>query len=201
MPADEGDALHDAALAAAAAVPGAPFIEVGSYCGRSTIWLGAAARAAGTVVFAVDHHRGSEENQAGLGAPRPDGRRRRDRPDGHAAVLPARPSTTPGSRTTSSPSSGGRRSSPRYWPTPAALVFIDGGHGVEPARPTTRAGRRTSPSAARWRSTTCSPTRPTAAGRRTSRSSCRPWRAAASGWRPPPARCASSPGRPAVSCS
>ena len=39
MPAEEGDALHAAALAAAAAVPSAPFVEVGSYCGRSTIWL------------------------------------------------------------------------------------------------------------------------------------------------------------------
>jgi predicted O-methyltransferase YrrM len=65
MPPDEGDALHAAARAAAAAVPDAPFVEIGSYCGRSTIWLGAAARAAGTVVFAVDHHRGSEENQPG----------------------------------------------------------------------------------------------------------------------------------------
>ena len=65
MPADEGDALHAAALAAGRAVPGAPWIEVGSYCGRSTIWLGDAARRSDTVVFAVDHHRGSEENQSG----------------------------------------------------------------------------------------------------------------------------------------
>ena len=64
MPADEGDALYDAAVDAALAVAG-PMVEIGSYCGRSTIWLGAAARAAGTVLFAVDHHRGSEENQAG----------------------------------------------------------------------------------------------------------------------------------------
>src|SRR6187200_2807676 len=65
MPADEGDALYDAALAAGAVCPGLPLLEVGSYCGRSTVWLGGAARALGTVVFAVDHHRGSEENQAG----------------------------------------------------------------------------------------------------------------------------------------
>ena len=43
MPADEGDALWDAAVAAGHAVPGAPMLEVGSYCGRSTIWLGDAA--------------------------------------------------------------------------------------------------------------------------------------------------------------
>src|SRR5262245_54176470 len=65
MPPDEGDALFVAAIEAAAAVAEAPFLEVGSYCGRSTIWLAAAAREAGRVVFAVDHHRGSEENQEG----------------------------------------------------------------------------------------------------------------------------------------
>ncbi|MGA1648201.1 MAG: class I SAM-dependent methyltransferase, partial [Ilumatobacteraceae bacterium] len=65
MPPEEGDALYDAACAAGAAVPGSPFLEVGSYCGRSTVWLGAAAWQSGTVVFAVDHHRGSEENQPG----------------------------------------------------------------------------------------------------------------------------------------
>src|SRR5215210_4587136 len=65
MPEAEGDALHAAAMAAAGAVPGAPIVEVGSYCGRSTIWLGDAARRAGVTLFAVDHHRGSEENQAG----------------------------------------------------------------------------------------------------------------------------------------
>src|SRR6476469_9903932 len=65
MPADEGDALYDAALTAGRNVPGAPFVEIGSYCGRSTIWLGDAARRCDTTLYAVDHHRGSEENQAG----------------------------------------------------------------------------------------------------------------------------------------
>ncbi len=64
MPSEEGDALHSAAVAAGSAVRH-PMVEVGSYCGRSTVWLGAAARVCETVVFAVDHHRGSEENQAG----------------------------------------------------------------------------------------------------------------------------------------
>jgi predicted O-methyltransferase YrrM len=40
-------------------------LEVGTYCGKSAVYLGAAARASGTVLFTVDHHRGSEENQAG----------------------------------------------------------------------------------------------------------------------------------------
>ena len=45
MPTDEGDALFEAAIEACAAVPGAPLLEIGSYCGKSSIWLGAARRA------------------------------------------------------------------------------------------------------------------------------------------------------------
>ena len=39
-----------------------PLLEIGTYCGKSAVYLGAAAREAGTVCFTVDHHRGSEEN-------------------------------------------------------------------------------------------------------------------------------------------
>ena len=42
-----------------------PLLEIGSYCGRSTIWLGQAAQESQSVVYAVDHHRGSEEHQPG----------------------------------------------------------------------------------------------------------------------------------------
>ena len=62
MPEDEGDLLYDVAVRALAYGPG---LEVGTYCGKSAVYLGAAARAAGSTVFTVDHHRGSEENQAG----------------------------------------------------------------------------------------------------------------------------------------
>lgn len=133
MPPDEGDALYEAALAAARRVPDAPMVEIGSYCGRSTVWLGAAARAAGTVVFAVDHHRGSEENQPGW--------------EWHDASLvdPAvgKMDTLPVFRRTIHDAGledvvvavvGLSPSVARWWRTPAAFVFIDGGHGVEPAR-------------------------------------------------------------------
>ncbi|WP_372501093.1 class I SAM-dependent methyltransferase [Streptomyces meridianus] len=63
MPADEGLALYAAAVEAARL--GLPLLEVGTYCGRSTILLAGAARAAGTVAVTVDHHRGSEEQQPG----------------------------------------------------------------------------------------------------------------------------------------
>ena len=62
MPDDEGLALHDAGLTGGTI---GPLLEIGTYCGKSAIYLGAAARERGTVLFTVDHHRGSEENQAG----------------------------------------------------------------------------------------------------------------------------------------
>src|SRR5690348_18384830 len=62
MPEDEGRFLHEQALTALAT---GPALEVGSYCGLSALYLGAAAREVGGAVFALDHHRGSEENQAG----------------------------------------------------------------------------------------------------------------------------------------
>lgn len=63
MPADEGLALYGAASEAARM--GLPLLEVGTYCGRSTLLLADAARAAGVTVLTVDHHRGSEEQQPG----------------------------------------------------------------------------------------------------------------------------------------
>jgi predicted O-methyltransferase YrrM len=133
MPPDEGDALYAAAVAAAVAVPGAPFVEIGSYCGRSTVWLGAAARVSAVALFAVDHHRGSEENQAGwdfhdptlvdteIGRMDTLARFRRTIFDAGledvvVAVVGASPLVA------------------RWWGAPAAFVFIDGGHGIEPAR-------------------------------------------------------------------
>ncbi len=62
MPADEGLLLHRWARER---LPHGPVLEVGTYCGKSAIYLGAAAREVGGTVFTVDHHRGSEENQAG----------------------------------------------------------------------------------------------------------------------------------------
>ena len=62
MPADEGQALHDAALSYLDHGVG---VEIGTYCGKSTVLLGAAARARGSVLYTVDHHHGSEEHQPG----------------------------------------------------------------------------------------------------------------------------------------
>src|SRR5262249_4935837 len=62
MPPAEGLALYRAAGAYA---PVGPVLEIGTYCGKSTVYLAAAARQAGQVVITVDHHHGSEENQPG----------------------------------------------------------------------------------------------------------------------------------------
>ncbi|MEV5777274.1 MULTISPECIES: class I SAM-dependent methyltransferase [Streptomyces] len=131
MPLDEGLALHAAAADAAGRL-GLPLLEVGTYCGRSTILLADAARAAGTVVVTVDHHRGSEEQQPGWEYHDPE------------VVDPevGRMDTLPTFRRTLHQAGledhviavVGR--SPRVaavWGRPVGLVFIDGGHTDEHA--------------------------------------------------------------------
>ena len=132
MPTDEGDALWDAGIAAATAVPDAPFLEIGSYCGKSSIWLGGAAHAAGTVLFALDHHRGSEENQAGWEWHEPD---LVDPEVGRIDTLPQFRRTIFDADLESSVVAlvGDSPTVGRHWTTPLSLLFIDGGHGSEPA--------------------------------------------------------------------
>jgi len=132
MPGDEGDALYEAAVTAALGV-GGPMVEIGSYCGRSTVWLGAAARAADTVLFAVDHHRGSEENQAGWEHHDPTVV---DPRTGRMDTLPVFRSTIhdAGLEDVVIALVGQSPTIARYWATPLSFLFIDGGHGEEPAR-------------------------------------------------------------------
>ena len=132
MPQDEGGALHRAGLAAGQTGLG-PLLEVGSYCGKSAVWLGSAAQLTGTVLFSVDHHRGSDENQAGWEHHDPD------------VVDPAtgRMDTLPWFRRTLEAAAldeavvgvvGQSATVARYWRQPLALLFIDGGHGEEVVR-------------------------------------------------------------------
>ena len=130
MPEDEGALLHRWARER---LPHGPALEVGTYCGKSAVWLGAAAREVGGTVVTVDHHRGSEENQAGwehhddslvdpdLGVmdTLPTFRRTiRDAGLEEQVVAVVGRSETVGA----------------WWRTPLSLLFVDGGHGVEPAR-------------------------------------------------------------------
>jgi len=129
MPDDEGLALHAAGLDGAAV---GPLLEIGTYCGKSAIYLGAAAREAGTIAFTVDHHRGSEENQAGW--------------DHHDSSLvdahTGRMDTLPTFRRTIEAAGledavvaviGDSPTVARHWRTPLGLCFIDGGHAYDVA--------------------------------------------------------------------
>jgi predicted O-methyltransferase YrrM len=131
MPDDEGMALYTAAVAAAGRVAG-PLLEVGTYCAKSAVYLGAAARRTGTVAVSVDHHRGSEENQAGWEHHEPE----------LVDARTGRMDTLPFARRTIGDAGlddevvlvvGASVTVASLWSTPLALLFIDGGHGEEVA--------------------------------------------------------------------
>ncbi len=124
MPADEGRALYDAALRY---LDGGVGVEIGTYCGKSTLLLGAAAQQTASVLYTIDHHHGSEEHQpgwdyhdaslvdevTGLFDTLPTFRRTLDaaRLDDHVvAVVGKSPIVA------------------QAWRSPLQLLFIDGGH-------------------------------------------------------------------------
>jgi predicted O-methyltransferase YrrM len=127
LPDDEADALYDAAWAMA---PAGPLLEVGTYCGKSATFLGAAARDRGGVVFTVDHHRGSEENQPGWEWHDPE---LVDPSVGAMDTLPffRRTMHAAGLEDVVVAIVGRSRTVAGAWSTPLALLFIDGGHAVE----------------------------------------------------------------------
>jgi predicted O-methyltransferase YrrM len=124
MPPEEGLALYRTAAAYAAR---GPVLEIGTYCGKSTIYLAAAARDADQMVITVDHHHGSEENQAGW--------------EYHDTTLvdqrTGRLDTLPHFRATLAEAGlesdviavvGRSAQVARLWRTPLGMLFIDGGH-------------------------------------------------------------------------
>lgn len=130
---EEGRALVAAARLAAASPH--PLLEVGSYLGRSTLYLAAGLCAAGdseAVLFSVDHHRGSEEMQAGW-----------EYHDGSLVdPLTGRMDSLPRWRARIESAEaedlvvgviGDSARVAANWSTPLSLVFIDGGHGEEVA--------------------------------------------------------------------
>jgi predicted O-methyltransferase YrrM len=129
MPEAEGLALHDAGLDGGQV---GPLLEIGSYCGKSAVYLGAAAAQRDTVLFTIDHHHGSEENQSGW--------------EHHDTEVvdprTGRMDTLPFFRRTiedaglvgavvaivgDSPTVG------RFWEAPVGFLFIDGGHAEDVA--------------------------------------------------------------------
>ncbi|HIM65668.1 MAG TPA: class I SAM-dependent methyltransferase [Acidimicrobiia bacterium] len=129
MPTDEGLALHRHASEVTA---DGPFLEVGSYCGKSALYLGAAAEALGRLLFALDHHRGSEENQPGWEWHEPD---LVDPAVGMIDTLPEFRHTVHEADLEGTVVAlvGDSAAVAASWATPLALLFIDGGHGSGPA--------------------------------------------------------------------
>jgi predicted O-methyltransferase YrrM len=129
MPEDEGLALYDAGRAAAAL---GPLLEIGTYCGKSAVYLGAAAREAGTICFTVDHHRGSEENQAGW---EHHDTEVVDPQTGRMETLPYFRRTIEAAGLEDAVVAVVGPSTPiaRVWATPLGLLFIDGGHAFDVA--------------------------------------------------------------------
>ncbi|MER7717109.1 class I SAM-dependent methyltransferase [Streptomyces flaveolus] len=130
MPAHEGLALY--AAAAEAGGLGLPLLEVGTYCGRSTLLIADAARAAGVTALTVDHHRGSEEQQPGWDYHDPE------TVDAELGVM----DTLPTFRRTLHRAGleehvvalvGRSPQVAAVWNSPLGLVFVDGGHTDEHA--------------------------------------------------------------------
>ncbi|MCP4748217.1 MAG: class I SAM-dependent methyltransferase [Desulfobacteraceae bacterium] len=123
----EGQRLYELARQAA---PLGPCLEIGSYCGKSAVYLGQGCLEHGRILFSVDHHRGSEEQQPGEEYFDP-------------AVFNPRSyevDTLPFFRDTLKKANLEDTVVPivcrsliaaQAWKTPLALVFIDGGHAYE----------------------------------------------------------------------
>jgi predicted O-methyltransferase YrrM len=124
MPADEGLALYETATRYAGV---GPIAEVGTYCGKSTIYLAAAARAAGQLVVTVDHHRGSEEIQPGWEHHDPE---LVDPVTGRMDSLPFFRATLAAAGLEEHVVAviGGSADVSKLWRAPLGMLFIDGGH-------------------------------------------------------------------------
>lgn len=126
---EEGDALAGYAREAGRL---GPVLEIGSYCGKSALYLGPAVREAGTVLYTLDHHRGSEEHQKGEEYHDPD---LYNAKLGAVETLPALRETLFRGELEDCviPVVGRSATVAAHWTTPLGMVFIDGGHSMEAA--------------------------------------------------------------------
>ncbi|MGP3917457.1 class I SAM-dependent methyltransferase [Nonomuraea sp. 10N515B] len=128
MPDNEGLALFAAACQYGKL---GPICEIGTYCGKSAIYLGAAAREARSVVVTVDHHRGSEEIQPGWAHHDPT---LMDIRFGKMDSLPTFRATIAAAGLEDEVIAivGKSERVAGLWNTPLGMLFIDGGHSEEP---------------------------------------------------------------------
>jgi hypothetical protein len=124
---EEGAAIYDFALKAAQL---GPCLEIGSYCGKSTIYLGSACKEVGGTLFSIDHHRGSEEQQPGEEYFDPD---LLDHHSGRIDTFKEFRKTLKQAdlEETVVPMVCRSHVAARQWAIPLGLVFIDGGHSHE----------------------------------------------------------------------
>ncbi len=123
----EGLALYELACRASRL---GPCLEIGSYCGKSTVYLGTACRENNACLFSIDHHRGSEEQQPGEEYFDPD---LFDFETFQVDTFKTFRQTLLNSdlEGTVAPLVCRSDVAARSWRMPLALVFIDGGHAAE----------------------------------------------------------------------
>jgi predicted O-methyltransferase YrrM len=128
---DEEEGLRLFELARECAALG-PVLEIGSYCGKSSVYLGAGVREVGGTLVCVDHHRGNEEQQPGWEYHDPE---LVDPDVGVMDSLPflRRTLREAGLEDTAIVIAARSTEVARFWATPLGLVFIDGGHTHEAA--------------------------------------------------------------------
>jgi len=121
---EEGRALYAAALTAGRL---GPVVEIGGYCGKSALYVGAACQKIGATLFSIDHHRGSEENQPGWEYHDPE---LWDAQAGSLDTLPhfRRTIRAAGLEDTVIAIVGRSQAVAAAWGGPIGMVFIDGGH-------------------------------------------------------------------------
>lgn len=126
---EEGRCLFEFALRAG---PLGPCLEIGSYCGKSTLYLATACQKNNSILYSIDHHRGSEEQQPGEEYFDPE---LLDPQSGGVDTFRAFRSTIErgGLEETVVPIVSRSEIVARLWATPLSLVFIDGGHSMAAA--------------------------------------------------------------------
>ena len=126
---EEGRCLYEVALKASHL---GPCLEIGSYCGKSTLYLGSACKSNSGILFSIDHHRGSEEQQPGEEYFDPG---LVDPCTGRVDTFREFRETLErgGLEDTVVPLVCSSQIAARQWATPLSLVFIDGGHSFESA--------------------------------------------------------------------
>ena len=109
-----------------------PCLEIGSYCGKSAVYLGAAVKENNQILYSIDHHKGSEEQQPGEEFFDPD---LLDETGKGINTLPFFLETLDksGLRDNVVPIVSTSVEANEVWSEPLAMVFIDGGHSDQAA--------------------------------------------------------------------